>query len=93
MAKRPLEPQMKVKLVKRALRFFHRMKRPVLLGEVSLWIDAQLDRTEEVLDTLIEDKQVHKMTAEEMKKQGLGDRNYYIVIGEYSINLASDGED
>lgn len=93
MSKRPIEPKMKAKLVRRALRYFHRMKRPVLLGEVSLWIDAQLDRTEEVLDSLIEDKQVHKMTSDEMKKKGLGDRHYYIVIGEYDIKVASEGED
>jgi hypothetical protein len=84
---------MKAKLVKKAICFFHRMKRPVLLGEVSLWIDAQLDRTEEVLDVLVDDKHIHKMTSEEMKSQGLGDRNYYIVIGEYDIKLASTSED
>jgi hypothetical protein len=50
----------------------------------------QLDRTEEVLDSLIEKSYIHKMTLEEKLKQGLRDLNYYEVVGSYDISLTGD---
>lgn len=90
MAKKSLEPKMKAMLEKSALKFFHRMRRPLLLGEVSLWLEMQLDRTEEVLNALIEKQYISKMTKEELSAAKFGDRHYYKVVGNYNLKLTED---
>mgnify|MGYP006300739577 CR=1 FL=1 len=60
-----------VKAYEEALRHFHRVDRPVFLGELSLVVGMSLRRTEDVLRELVEGGHVRPATREELSALGV----------------------
>ena len=50
--------------------FFHRSNRPVYLGEISMFINKNIELTEELVEELVALKMIRKATAEEICKIG-----------------------
>lgn len=76
-------------LLEEIVMFFHRVGRPVYLGEVSTYISKNIELTEELIEELVEQGTLRKATPEEiLKLDGRSDSVVYVLLDRPSPKLA-----
>lgn len=71
------------------IRYFHKVSRPVYLGEISLEIGFNLPRTESYVDDLVHEGLIRRATKEEIARvDGVTGANVFVLIGPSSVKLA-----
>ncbi len=69
--------------------FFHRSNRPVFLGEISTFINKNIELTEELVEELVTSNVIRKATIEEIfKVGGRFDSCVLVLVGNASPKLA-----
>jgi len=58
-----------------ALAYFERTERPVLVGQIALWLHGSLAEADSVLQELVEKGEIRSVTSEEKRR--------YYVLGGY----------
>lgn len=71
------------------VKMFHRVGCPLMLGAISADVSWSLERTEMMLDSLIEKGIVRRATRQELEVLGLSvAANVYVLIGTASLSRA-----
>lgn len=76
---------------RKILRLFHRVGRPMLIGEVAMQANLHLEVVSVLLEDMVADKLLRHPTSEELspKTEALF-KNRYILIGPVSAKIAGD---
>ena len=76
-------------VVEKIMRYFHRVYRPVFLGEISIDIGLGLDRTEEYVKHLVEEGVLRAATREEiLRADGREDSLIFVLVGPRELKMA-----
>jgi hypothetical protein len=71
-------------------KLFHRCNRSLFLGEISSEIGWSLERTQMMVDVLVEKNVLRGATHDELRVLGVPtDTNVYVLVGRASLTLAS----
>ncbi len=77
-----------LKIKSDCIKYFNKVDRPVLIGELSLFLKISLEETEEYLNLFCLDDapSIRKLTEEEAKKSNL--LLAYVLVGKASLAIA-----
>lgn len=79
------------RLLRRALKFFHKVGRPTLIGPISLDMGISLRQLELLIGVLVQAGDIRQATQDEMDHFGIsGDAAAYALTTEPSVNIAHD---
>lgn len=75
-----------------SIRFFHRSTRPILLGELSLYVGLSLDRSRMIVNVLLERGIIRHATFDELAAIDVSKNAVaYVLAVQPSLNLAYRG--
>ena len=66
------------KLLAATLRYFHRVRRPTLIGPIAVDIGVNLRQMKELIDLLVSNDQVRAMSIDDYKNRELGGELYVL---------------
>jgi hypothetical protein len=70
-------------LTRKILRYFHRVSRPVFLGQIALEIGHSLSKTEDWVEDLVESGELRRATHEEMLRIDASEiALVYVLVGK-----------
>ncbi len=76
---------------KKILKMFHKLRRPIFLGVLSLEIGRSLVRTEEIVNIMLDEGLLRSLTREELHALGAEiDAKVYVLAGKFETNFAYD---
>lgn len=79
------------KLLRRALKFFHKVGRPTLIGPISLDMGISLRQLELLIGVLLQSGDIRNPTPEELRLLGISPASaVYVLASEPSVHLAHD---
>lgn len=76
---------------KKILKMFHKLRRPIFLGVISLEIGRSLLHTEEIVNTMLDEGLLRPLTQEELNVLGAEtDTKVYVLTGRFETIFAYD---
>lgn len=76
---------------KKILKMFHKLRRPIFLGVISLEIGRSLLHTEEIVNTMLDEGLLRPATPEELNVLGAEtDAKVYVLTGRFETTFAYD---
>lgn len=76
-------------LIVESIRYFHKLNRPILLGELSLYVDVSLERSQRIVERLIDMGIVRSATEKELFSINASSKSFvYVLAVKRDLSLA-----